>query len=129
MKEMTKLRKQSFRLKRIFGSLKMQEEENVAAYFLQVDEVVNSIKGLGEKVEESIVVQKILRSLLLRFDAKVSAIEEMKKLDKLNVDELHGILTTYEMRTNSNSSSKREVDFKASKKGKDKEYVSSENFK
>ena len=35
-----------------FENLKMKEEENIAAYFLQVDEIVNIIKGLGEKVFE-----------------------------------------------------------------------------
>ncbi|KAH9323245.1 hypothetical protein KI387_017884, partial [Taxus chinensis] len=49
----------------------------------------------------SIIIQKILRSLPLRFDAKVSAIEEMKDLDKLSMDELHGIMTAYEMRNES----------------------------
>lgn len=45
-----------------FKSLRMREEENVVAYFLRVDEVVNSCKGLGEKIEDNVVVQKILRS-------------------------------------------------------------------
>ena len=35
-----------------FENLKMKEEENIAAYFLRVDEIVNIIKGLGEKVDE-----------------------------------------------------------------------------
>jgi hypothetical protein len=30
----------------------MKEEENIVAYFLRVDEIVNIIKGLGEKVDE-----------------------------------------------------------------------------
>jgi hypothetical protein len=63
-----------------------------------VDEIVNTIKGLGEKVEELIIVQKVLRSLPLRFDVKVYSIEEMKDLDLLAMDELYGILKTYEMR-------------------------------
>jgi hypothetical protein len=33
----------------------MNEEENIATYLLHVDEIVNSIKGLGEDVEEAIV--------------------------------------------------------------------------
>ena len=41
-----------------FENLKMKEEENIATYFLQVDEIVNSIKGLGEKVDEQVIVQK-----------------------------------------------------------------------
>jgi len=60
---------------------------------------VNNIKGLGEKIEGSIIIQKILRSLPMRFDSKISAIEERLDLETMTVDELHGILTTYEMRT------------------------------
>jgi hypothetical protein len=73
-----------------------------------VDEIVNTIRGLGEKVEESMIVQKVLRSLPLRFDAKVSSIEEMKDLDSLTMDELHGILIAYEMRTEKENPSKKE---------------------
>ena len=60
--------------------------------------MVNSLKGLDEKVEEGTIVQKVLTSLPDRFDSKISAIEEAKDLDTLKMDELHGILTTYEMR-------------------------------
>ena len=38
------------------------------------------IKGLGEEVKEEMVVQKILRSLPMGFNAKVLAIEDMDKL-------------------------------------------------
>lgn len=102
-----------------FKSLKMEDEEYIASYFLQVAEVVNSLKGLDEKIEESIVVQKVLRSLPYKFDSKVSAIEEEKDLDPLNVDELHGILTAYEMRKGGPSS--KHAAFKASKSKKGKE--------
>jgi hypothetical protein len=61
------------------------------------------------------IVQKVLRTLPSRFDPKISAIEEMKDLDSLTMDELHGILTTYEMRTVQENPSKHEVTFKASK--------------
>jgi hypothetical protein len=54
----------------------MKDEENVAAYLLCVDEIVNTIRGLGEKVEEPMIVQKVLRSLPLRFDAKVSPLKK-----------------------------------------------------
>jgi hypothetical protein len=96
----------------------MKDEENVAAYLLCVDEIVNTIRGLGEKVEEPMIVQKVLRSLPLRFDAKVSTIEEMKDLDSLTMDELHGILTAYEMRTKKENPTLKEATFKASKKTK-----------
>ena len=46
-----------------FESLKMGEEEDVANYFQRVEEIVNSMRGLGEKMEPNLVVQKILRYL------------------------------------------------------------------
>lgn len=59
------------------------------------------------------IVQKVLQSLLDHFDAKVCAIEELEDLDSLSIDELHGFLTTYEMR--SRNSTNKEATFKASK--------------
>ena len=35
----------------------------------------------------------------MRFDSKISAIEEKSDLDTMTVDELHGTLTAYETRT------------------------------
>lgn len=63
----------------------------------------------------------------MRFDAKVSTIEEMNDLDRLTMDELYGILKTYEMRTEKEKSLKREATFKASKKTKNKEPESSDS--
>jgi uncharacterized lipoprotein YehR (DUF1307 family) len=81
-----------------FENLKMNEKEDIATYLLRVDEVVNSIRGLGEEIDESLVVQKVLRSLILKYDAKVSTIEETRDLTKMTMDELHGSLIAYEMR-------------------------------
>jgi hypothetical protein len=64
-----------------------------------VDEIINSIRDLGEELKDKIIVQKVLRSLPMRYDSKVSTLEDRKYLDKLTMDELHGILTAYEMRT------------------------------
>jgi hypothetical protein len=36
---------------------------------------VNAIKGLGEEVEESMIVQKVLRYLPMRFDPKISTLK------------------------------------------------------
>eukprot|EP00253_Pinus_taeda_P031626 PITA_31626 len=105
--------------RRKFESLKMEDEEDIATYFLQVAEVVNSLKGLGKNIEKSTIVQKVLRCLPDRFDSKISTIEESKDLDTLKMDELHGILTAYEIRKGG-PSSKYEA-FKASKSKKGKE--------
>ena len=53
----------------------MNEDEIVSKYFLRIEETMNSMKGLGEKIDEGSLVQKILRSLPEIFNPKVSAIE------------------------------------------------------
>lgn len=63
-----------------------------------MDEVVNYIRGLGVESKEYLVVHKVLRSLHKRYDSKILAIEETKDLTKMTLDELHAILTKYEMR-------------------------------
>ena len=105
-----------------FENLKMDEKEDIATYLLRVDEVVNVIRGLGEAVKEPLVLQKVLRSLPLRYDAKVSTIEENRDMTKMTMDELHGALTTYEMRTNKKiGQPNREASFKSMKKTRNKE--------
>jgi hypothetical protein len=39
-----------------FESLRMSEDENIAILFLKVNEIVNIMKWVGEKIEEAIVV-------------------------------------------------------------------------
>jgi len=77
----------------------MKEDEDIATYFLQVDEILNNIKGLGEEIKEPTIIQKELRYLPMRFDANISSLEKREDLSTLSMDELHGILTSYEMRT------------------------------
>jgi hypothetical protein len=105
-----------------FENLMMNEKEDIATYLLRVDEVFNAIRGLGEELDESLVVQKVLRSFLLKYDAKVFSIEETRDLTKMTMDELHGNLMAYEMRTGTESDqTNNEAAFKAIKKKKDKD--------
>jgi hypothetical protein len=65
----------------------------------------------------------VLISLPLRYDSKVSTIEETRDLTKMTMDELHGTLTTYEMRTyTKNRQPNRETTFKATEKIRNKEH-------
>jgi hypothetical protein len=104
---------QTFRLK--FEQLKMNEDETLSKYFLRVEELVNAMKRLGEKFEESLLVHKILRSLLDKFNPKVSAIEELNDLKTLSFDQLLGTLIAYEIRISKDKSITRESLFKADK--------------
>ena len=58
-----------------FESPKMKEEENIGEYLLRVDEVVNAIRGLGGKLKEREVASKVLRTLPMKYDSKVSTLE------------------------------------------------------
>ena len=51
-----------------FESLKMKEEENIGEYHLQLNEVVNAIKGLGGKLKEKKVVKRVLRTIPMKYD-------------------------------------------------------------
>ncbi|CAL9017139.1 unnamed protein product, partial [Prunus brigantina] len=51
-----------------------------------------------KKIPEDRVVKKILRSLPQRFQPKITAIEEIRDLNTLKVQELIGFIQTYEMK-------------------------------
>ena len=52
----------------------------------------------------------------MKYDSKVSTLEEWDDIDQVTVDKLHGILIAYEMRMGLNESSRKEETFKASYK-------------
>jgi hypothetical protein len=108
----------------------MDEKEDIATYLLRVYEVVNSIRGLVEEINGSLFVQKVLRSLLLKYDAKVYSIEETRDLTKMTMDELYGFLIAYEMRTGTEIyQPNNEAAFKSIKKKKDKDSDLDEEIK
>lgn len=61
----------------------------------------------------------MLRYVPKRFNPKVLAIEEMKKLKTLNLDQLLGTLSTYEMRIYNGKPTEKESTFKENKKPKE----------
>ena len=75
----------------------MSDDESFDSFYSKLNEAIIGKFNLGEKMEGSKVVQKILCSLLESFCAKVTAIEESKDLDDIKVQELVGSLQTYEM--------------------------------
>jgi hypothetical protein len=56
----------------------------------------------------------------MRFNPKISALEETSDLNSISKDELHGIFTAYEMRTEQENPDVKEAAFKASKRSKQK---------
>ena len=66
------------RLTTSFEETRMDAEEAFDEFYAKLKDIVNSAFNLGEKIPEPKIVRKILRSLLERFHAKITAIEESK---------------------------------------------------
>jgi hypothetical protein len=109
-------------LKVQYEGLKMKDEENISEYFERFDNIINSIRGLGIEVSDNDLVEKILRTLPILYNPKVSAIEDRENLDKFTMDELYGILTTYELRFGHENHSQGEATFKVLKKTNNQEH-------
>ena len=76
----------------------MAEDESFDEFYAKLKDIVNSAFNLGETIPKSKIVRKVLRSLLERFHAKITTIEESKDIDKIPLTELVGNLQTYELR-------------------------------
>ena len=89
-----------------FKELKMGDDEAFGSFYGKLNEIVIAKLNLREKIEDSKVVRKILRSLPESFRAKVTTIEESEDLDEIKIQELIGSLQTYELGLPSHKSSK-----------------------
>jgi flagellin-specific chaperone FliS len=54
----------------------MKDEENISEYFERIDNIVNAIKGLGVEVLDNEIVEKIIRTLPMLYNPKVSTLED-----------------------------------------------------
>ena len=75
----------------------MKEDELFDEFYAKLKDIVNSTFNLGETIPKPKIVRKVLRSLLERFHAKITVIEESKDIDKIPLTELVGNLQTYEL--------------------------------
>ena len=89
-----------------FETIRMEDHENFGEFHVKLTNIVNSSFILREPIPDSKVVRKILKSLMERFGAKVTTIEESKDMDSLKVDELVGLLQTFEITLRSPRKSK-----------------------
>ena len=85
------------RLTTSFEEIKMKEDESFNEFYAKLKDIVNLALNLGETIHEPKIEKKVLRSLPERFHAKITAIEELKDIDKIPLIELVGNLQTYEL--------------------------------
>ena len=89
-----------------FEELEISEDKSFDSFYRKLNEVVIGKFNLGEKMEDSKIVRKILRSLPESFHVKVTAIEESKNLDEIKIQKLISSLQTYELSLPSQRKSK-----------------------
>ena len=85
------------RLTTSFEKIKSKEDESFDEFYAKLKDIVNSAFNLGKQIPKPKIVRKVLRFLLERFHAKITAIKESKDNDKIPLMELVGNLQTYEL--------------------------------
>ena len=75
----------------------MEEDETFDEFYAKLKDIVNSTFNLGDHIPKPKIVRKVLKSLLERFHAKITVIEESKDIDTIPLTELIGNLQTYEL--------------------------------
>ncbi|XP_022893715.1 uncharacterized protein LOC111408146 [Olea europaea var. sylvestris] len=75
-------------LRREFEILSMREGEKVDEYFARTLTLANKMKTHGENMKQSVIIEKILTSMTLKFNYVVCSIEESNDLSTMTIDEL-----------------------------------------
>ena len=76
------------RLTTSFEEIKMEEDELFDMFYAKLKDIVNSTFNLGETIPKPKIVRNVLKSLLERFHAMNTAIEDSKDIDKIPLIEL-----------------------------------------
>ena len=88
----------------------MDDRENVMDMYTRFTHITNELKSLGKTFTTEELVRKILRILPRSWEAKVTAIQEAKDMNKITLDELIGNLQTYELRRTSQHKEEQKKD-------------------
>ena len=75
----------------------MRNDESLSNFYTKLCDIANKSLALGEKIPETTLVRKIIRSLPDRFSSKVISLEEAKDIDSMKVEDLMGSLHVFEM--------------------------------
>ena len=80
-----------------FEEIKKEEDKSFDEFYVKLKDIVNFAFNLRETIPEPKIIRKVLKSLLERFHAKITAIEESKDIDQIPLTKLVGNLQTYEL--------------------------------
>lgn len=76
----------------------MKEGENVDEYFGRTLTIANKMKAHDKRMEQIVIVEKIIRSMKPRFDYVVCSIEESNNLATMTINELQSSLLVHQQK-------------------------------
>ncbi|CAJ2656475.1 unnamed protein product [Trifolium pratense] len=96
-------------LRKDFETLNMKIGESIEEYFSRTLCIANKMSSHGETVTQSMIVEKILRSLTSRFNYVACSIEESNDTTTMTVDELQSSLLVQEQRMRSQKDEQEQI--------------------
>ncbi|GJW51877.1 zinc finger, CCHC-type containing protein [Tanacetum coccineum] len=82
-------------------TLRIKPNEKVSDFEGKLSSIMAKFKGLGETLEDKVLVRKLLNSVPKKFLPIVATIEQYQDLDEMSFEEAVGRLTAYEERIKS----------------------------
>ena len=83
-------------LRRKFENVKLNNNESVNEYITKIWDLFNQMSFLGEDIQETRMIEKILRSLMSKFEMFATSIMVYKYLSIMRIDEFSGYLLIVE---------------------------------
>ncbi|GAU44848.1 hypothetical protein TSUD_112220 [Trifolium subterraneum] len=105
-------------LRKDFEVLAMKESKSVDDYFARTLAIANRMNAYGERLEQVVIVEKVLRSLLPKFNYVVCSIEQSTDVTTLSVDALQSSLLVQEQRLKSQTDKEEEQALKVASYGR-----------
>jgi hypothetical protein len=96
----------------------MNDNESIDEYFARTLAIANRMTANGETMQQVHIVEKILRSLIPKYNYVVCSIEESNDVTTLSVDELQSSLLVQEQRLKAQSDREEEQALKITHGGR-----------
>ncbi|GLT96989.1 hypothetical protein SLE2022_145770 [Rubroshorea leprosula] len=74
--------------------------ESIDDYFSKTMAIANKMRIHGEQLEDVAIVEKILQSMITKFNYVICSIEKSNDIEALSLDELQNSLLIHERRIN-----------------------------
>lgn len=105
-------------LRREFEVLAMKDDESVNDYIGRTLAIANRMTSHGERLDQTVIVEKVLRSMTPKFNYVVCSIEESNDVTALSIDELQSSLLVHEQRMQYQHDKAKEQALKVSQFGR-----------